>query len=258
MQVIAAASPASRIGRAAVLRGAVSAVLMIVVGGLLAWIFVATPVITSFTPNGRATAVQMATGILAWGFAVVVPAGFLIIGVARIFAMVEHAAARPRALASRLAGRLDGDHVAVMDLPLPGGHRIRELVLGPFGIVVLGDVPPPSVSRVVGGRWELRGGQGRWIPIEAPIDRAARDAERARGWLSSDDRDFLIKVYAAVVTDDARVERTAGCAVVPRDALAGWLEALPAQRGLTQDRRERLVEMLRSATAERSGTGRRR
>ena len=258
MQVIAAAAPTSRIGRTAVLRGTVSAILMIVVGALFVWIFVATPIITSFTPSGRATAVQMAMGILAWGFAVVVPAGFLIIGVARIFTVVEHAAARPRTLAQRLADRLDGDHVAVTDLPLPGGYRIRELILGPFGIVVLGDVPPPSVSRVVNGRWELRGAQGRWIPIEAPLDRAARDAERVRGWLSSDDRDFLVKVYAAAVTDDARVERTSGCAVVPQDALAGWLEALPAQRGLTQDRRERLVEMLRSAAAERSGTGRRR
>ena len=249
MQVIAAATPASRAGRVPIVRAAVSAILMVLVGGLLAWIFVATPMISAFTPTGRATSVQMAAGIFAWGFAVVVPAGFLILGIARLFTVVEHAAARPRTLAPQLAGELGDDHIAVTDLPLPGGRRIRELILGPFGVVVLGDVPPPSVSRIVGGRWELRGAQGRWIPIEPPLDGTARDAERIRGWLSSDDRDFLVKVHAVVVTDDLRLERTAACAVVRPDALAGWLAALPAQRGLTPDRRERLVEMLRNEAA---------
>ncbi len=258
MQVIAAAAPASRAGRVPVVRAAVSAILMVLVGGLLAWIFVATPMISAFTPTGRATSVQMAAGIFAWGFAIVVPAGFLILGIARLFTVVEHAAARPRTLAPRLAGELGDDHVAVTDLPLPGGRRIRELILGPFGVVVLGDVPPPSVSRIVGGRWELRGAQGRWIPIEPPLDGTARDAERIRGWLSSDDRDFLIKVHAVVVTDDLRIERTAACAVVRPDALAGWLAALPAQRGLTPDRRERLVDMLRAEAAGSRGRRTRR
>lgn len=258
MQVIAAAAPASRAGRVPVLRAAVSAILMILVGGLLAWIFVATPMISSFTPTGRATAVQMAAGILAWGFAIVVPAGFLILGIARFFTVVEHAAARPRTLAPRLANELGDDHVAVTDLVLPGGRRVRELILGPFGVVVLGDVPPPGVSRIVGGRWELRGAQGRWIPIEPPLDGTARDAERIRGWLTSDDRDFLVKVHAVVVTDDLRVERTAGCAVVRPDALAAWLAALPAQRGLTPDRRERLVELLRAEATESRGARARR
>ena len=92
----------------------------------------------------------------------------------------------------------------------------------------------------------MRGSRGRWIPIEAPLDRAARDAERVRGWLATDDRDFLVRVYAAVVTDDERVERTPTCAVVRPGDLAAWLEALPGQRGLTPDRRERLVELIRS------------
>jgi len=84
------------------------------------------------------------------------------------------------------------------------------------------------------------------VPIEAPLDRAARDAERVRGWLATDDRDFLVKVYAAIVTDDERVERTSTCAVVRTHELAAWLEALPGQRGLTAARREHLVELLRS------------
>lgn len=247
MQVIAAGPPASPADRVAVVRSAASAVLMIVVGVMLGWACVATPIISAFMPDGRPSALQAAAGIFAWGFAIVVPAGFLILGLARILGVLEAAASLgPRAMTPRLASELGADHLAATDLVLPGGRRIHELVLGPFGIVVLGDMPPAAVSRHVGARWEGRGPRGRWIPIEGPVERAARDTERVRGWLASDDRDFLVRVYAAVVTDRPGVERTAGCAVVRAADLAGWLEALPAQRGLTPDRRERLVDLIRS------------
>jgi hypothetical protein len=252
MQVIAAAAPANRSDRVALFRSALAAVLLIAVGMLLGWLCIATPVISSFIPSGRPSTLEMVTGIVAWGFAIVVPAGFMIIGAARVLGTIEGLAAlRPQTVTRRLAKALGPDHLAATDLLLPGGRRIHELVLGPFGIVVLGDVPPANVSRHVGGRWEVRGPRGRWIPIEAPLDRASRDAERVRGWLTTDDRDFLVRVYAAIVTDDRRVERTPTCAVVPPDALAGWLEALPVQRGLTPDRRERLVDLIRSVVVAR-------
>lgn len=252
MQVIAAAPPASRASRAAVLRSAVIAVLLIVAGAMLAYLCVGTPIMGTFVPTGRPSAMQAAIGIIAWGFAIVVPAGFLLIGVAKVLGTLESLSAmRPDAVTPRLARALGSDHVAATNLVIPGGRRIHELVLGPFGMVVLGDVPPPGVSRHVGSRWEVKGPRGRWIPIEAPLDRAARDAERVRGWLATDDRDFLVKVYAAIVTDDMRVERTPACAVVRTAELAAWLEALPAQRGLTPARRERLVELIRSVVAGR-------
>jgi hypothetical protein len=247
MQVIAAGAPPSRTARVAIARATLSGALMVIVGALLAWVFVATPLIASFIPDGRPSAGQTAAGILAWGFAIVMPAGFVLLGFARILSVFEIAAAlNPGTVTPRLAKRLGSDHSAVTNLELPGGRRVHELVLGPFGIAVLGEVPTAAVSRHVGSQWEIRGPQGRWLPIEAPLDRAARDAERVRGWLSSDDRDFLVRVYAAIVTDDPRVERTPACAVVRPGTLAAWLEALPAQRGLTAERRERLVEMLRS------------
>lgn len=252
MQVIAAASRNTRADRVALVRSAVAAILLVVVGALLGWLCVSTPIVSAFVPSGRPSASQMAVGILAWGFAIVVPAGMLITGVARMLVTIERASAmRPRTVTKRLARALGPDHLAATDLLVPGGRRVHELVLGPFGIVVLGEVPPPEVSRHVGNRWEVRGARGRWIPIEAPLDRAARDAERVRGWLATDDRDFLVKVYAAVVTDDQRVERTPACAVVSPDQLAGWLEALPPQRGLTAARRERLVELIRSIAIRR-------
>ena len=176
----------------------------------------------------------------------------MIIGIARIVGTFEGLAElRPNAITPTLAKALGPDHVAATNLVVPGGRRIHEMVLGPFGIVVLGDVPPPNLSRHVGPRWEVRGPRGRWIPVEAPVDRATRDAERVRGWLATDDRDFLVKVYAAIVTDDRSIERTPACAVIRPQELAGWLEALPPQRGLHEDRRERLVELIRSVAVSR-------
>ena len=81
------------------------------------------------------------------------------------------------------------------------------------------------------------------------MQRASRDAERVRSWLASNDRDFLVRVYAAVVSDDPTMERSPDCAVVPTAELASWLEALPVQRGLTSARREHLVELVRALAA---------
>jgi hypothetical protein len=248
MQVIAAAPPVSFSARFAVARSAVVAALLVVAGASLAWLFVATPIVNSLMPADQASTAQAAIEILAWVVAIVVPAGLLLIGVARIAETVEAAAAlRPRSLTPALRAALGPDQLAATDLRLPGGRRIHELVLGPFGIVVIGEVPPPSFSRAIGGRWEIRDEGGRWIPVEGPTDRTARDAERIRGWLSTDDRDFVVRVYAAVISDDPRVTRTPSCAVIAPIDLAGWLAGLPAQRGLSAERRERLGDLVREA-----------
>jgi hypothetical protein len=198
-------------------------------------------------PGLRPTPVQVATAVLAWAFAIVVPAGLVILGVARAVTAIEHLnALRPTAQAPRLAGTLDDRFYVATSLRLPDGRYIHELVLGPFGLAVLGDVPPRDLSRVVGGRWELRNPRRGWTPIESPLDRTTRDAERIRRWLGGEDRDFVVKVHAAVVTTDPRVERTPTCMVCTPDQIAGWLEGLPAQRGLTPGRHAELIETIRS------------
>jgi hypothetical protein len=248
MQVIAAAPPVSFSARVAVARSAVVATLLVVAGASLAWLFVATPIVGGLMPSGQATTSQAVVEILAWVVAIVVPAGLLLIGVTRIAETVEAAAAlKPRALTPALRAALGPDQLAATDLRLPGGRRVHELVLGPYGIVVIGEVPPPAISRAMGTRWEVRDERGRWIPVESPTDRATRDAERVRSWLGSDDRDFVVRVYAAVISDDRRVPRTGACAVVSPDDLAAWLGGLPPQRGLSVERRERLAELVRSA-----------
>lgn len=247
MQVIATPSPFTRSDRLAIARSAMTAALLVLAGVALFWLCLGTSFVTAFIPSGRPSTAQSVVSVIAWAFVIVVPAGLTILGVARFLGLLDTVSAlKPRRVTRQLASSLGPDHLAATDLLLPGGRRLHELVLGPFGIVVLAEVPPPSLSRHVGTRWEIKDERGRWISIEAPLDRAARDAERVRGWLGSHDRDFLVRVYAAVVSDDPRVERTATCAVISPSELALWLEALPVQRGLTPERRASLMELIRS------------
>jgi hypothetical protein len=253
MQVIAVPNPTSLADRVAALRSLAVGVLLVLAGAALGWLCLATPIVTGFVPYGRPTLLEMGAGILVWSVAILLPAAFLILGIVRLVtAAGAIGGGRARRVTPHLAQALGPDHLAATDLVVPGGRRIHELVLGPFGIAVLGDVPPRSATRHVGDRWEIRDGRGRWLPIESPVQRASRDAERVRGWLATDDRDFLVRVYAAIVTDDPTIERSPACAVVPTRDLAAWLEALPDQRGLTPQRREHLVELVRELATDRA------
>jgi hypothetical protein len=80
--------------------------------------------------------------------------------------------------------------------------------------------------------------------MENPLDRAARDAERVRRWFASVDRDYVLKVFAALVTTESTIERTPTCAVLTPEQVPGWLAALPPSRALTPDRRDELVEQI--------------
>ena len=247
MQVIASPGSTRLADRIAIARGVAAGVLLVVAGGALAWLVLATPIAGSFIPSGRPGALETATGIVVWGFAIVVPAVFMILGATRLAAVMETVVAlRPRRVTPALAKALGADHAVATNLRLPDGRRVHELVLGPFGIVVLGDVPPRQATRHTGAFWEMRDDRNRWVPIEGPVQRASRDAGRVRSWLAADDRDFLVRVHAAIVTTDPTIQRSAACAVVAPAELAGWLEALPVQRSLTPHRRERLEAMVRA------------
>ncbi len=255
MQVIAAAPPVTIVQRLAVARSAVVAALLVAAAASLAWLFVGTPFVGTLIPAGRPSDAQVIVDVLVWTAVLIVPACLLLIGLTRLVEAVEAAAAlRPRRLSPAVREALGPDALAATDLRLPGGRRVHELVVGPFGIVVIGEVPPASISRNVGSRWEIRDERGHWIPVEGPMDRTARDAERVRGWLASDDRDFLVKIYAVVVTNDPRVQRSATCAVVRPSDLASWMGTLPPQRGLSASRRERVEQLVREIAA--SGTSR--
>ena len=109
-------------------------------------------------------------------------------------------------------------------------------MVGPHGVAFFEPLPPLAAVRRMGDRWEVRFSDRRWRPIENPLQRAARDSERLRRHLEAEERDFVVRVTAAVLSGEHAVGRIDGCAVVALDDVPAWIAALPAQRGLTPDR----------------------
>lgn len=247
MQVISPRSGFRGPGHRSIVVGTlVGAVLL--VGGLgVGWLSLATPFMSHFAPVGRPGTTQLVVGMLAWAFALIAPATFIIVGLARIVTVVDSVtSSRPRSTpASRLARVLGDEYVVASRVRLPDGRMIPDLIVGPFGAAILEELPPPAVSRRHAAGWEVRTREGRWIPLENPLERASRDADRVRRWFAEDDQDFVVKVYAAVVSRDSSVPRSATCAVITADQIPAWIASLPAQRSLNEGRRDRLVELLR-------------
>lgn len=241
-------SHALRPARGPLLMGTVVGGVLLAGGLVLAWLAFATPLVRGLTPSViRPSIEQMAIGGLIWGLSLVAPPCFAIVGVIRLWMVAGVILRKPKAgPVARAAAQLPDDYIVAPSLDLPDGRRVRNVIIGPFGLAVIGEAPPPSVTRRHGDTWEVRRADGRWIPLEQPVERTARDAERLRRWIGAEERDFLVKVYAAFVTDDPTVARTPVCAVIGPNEVAAWLTALPPQRTLYDSRREDLVDRVRA------------
>jgi hypothetical protein len=145
---------------------------------------------------------------------------------------------------TRVAKAIGDEYTAAADVRLPDGRVIRDLVLGPFGMAVINELPHPRTTRHNGVSWEIRQGDGRWVHFENPLERTARDGERIRRWTAATDRDYVVKVYTAVVTGDPTVSRTPACAVVTPEQIPAWLASLPTARAMTADRQAELIEQV--------------
>ena len=234
-----------------------SAVLTVIVGTVLVgaglalgYVAFATGFVDRFTA-ARPGAALTIMGAAAWAVALVAPALFVVVGAVRLVGgLDELLGSRPKPRpAARVAGKLTDDHVVATRVRLPDGRLVPELVVGPFGVAVVEELPPAAATRERGGRWEIRTVAGTWQPIEHPLDRAARDAERVRRWLAHEEHDHVVKVYAAVVAPPSSIARTPECAVVTADQLQAWIATLPPQRSLNADRRARIVELLQGSLA---------
>jgi hypothetical protein len=226
--------------------GALAGTVLLSGGLFLGWLALTTPLVNELSPRTlRPDTFQLAIGGLIWGIALVAPPCFAIVGLLRLARVVHEVFGRPRVRAVEQAAKVLGDeYVGASNVRLPDGRVIRDLILGPYGLAVLSELPPPHALRRHGASWELRRPDGRWAPLENPLERAARDAERVRSWAASEDRDFLVKTFAAVVTVDPTVERIPACAAISPDQIPAWLASLPASRGLNADRRADLIERI--------------
>jgi hypothetical protein len=218
------------------------------VAAATAWIVFTTPALARVaSPEARGSAMPI-LGAAIWAVALTAPAAFGILGVARMAGAVGQA--RHRRLSdppvTRRASLLPSGCSAIARIHLPDGRAIPDVVVGPHGVAFFEQLPPRAAVRRAGDRWEVRFADRSWRPIENPVHRASRDAERLRRHLEAMEHDFVVRVQAAVLGDPAEVSRTDGCAVVPLDDVPAWLAALPAQRGLTPDRLANLREALAS------------
>ena len=241
-------SHALRPARGPLLMGTVVGGVLFFGGLVLAWLAFATPLVRGLTPSVvRPSVEQMAIGGLIWGLSLVAPPCFAIVGVIRLSQVAGVLLKKPKAgPVAKATAQLPDEYIFAPTLDLPDGRRVRNVVVGPYGLAIVGEAPPPAVTRRHGDTWEIRRADGRWIPLEQPVDRTARDAERLRRWIGAEERDFLVKVYAAFVTEDPTVTRTPSCAVIGPNEIAAWLAALPPQRTLYESRREDLVERVRA------------
>jgi hypothetical protein len=211
-----------------------------------AWLAFCTPLLASVaSPALRGSATQI-VGSVVWAIALTAPACFAILGLARLTGALHRARGSHPSLppVAQRAALLPPGCVVIPRIRLPDGRRIPDVVVGPHGVAIFERLPPPEAARRTGDRWEVRFVDRTWRSIENPLHRAARDAERLRRLLDTQDRDFVVRVQAAVIGDPTEVARADGCAVVRLDDVPAWIAALPLQRGLTPDRLAHVRELL--------------
>ena len=192
MEVISPSRTVQRRAVAPVIAGTMFGTVLLVSGVVLAYLAYLTPFLTWLVPTGVRGPGEMVMGALTWSVALVAPAGLLLLGtnrLARILAATRRRIPRRSPLQVALAS-LPGDVALATGLTLPDGRGISDVLVGPFGAAVFRELPPAHVTRIREGNWALRTSRG-WAPLENPLDRASRDAERVRRWLAHEDADFV-------------------------------------------------------------------
>ena len=241
MQIIGAASPTSSRVPSFVI-GAASGTILIVSGLTFEFATLLTPYFDRVARGGFGGSAGP-SGTAAWFAAVLLGAVFLGVGAARLAGLLADVRSGAAANPVILPAYDPDEPVLALNVDVGDGRPIPRLVLGKFGAAVIRDLPDASVARHRGPYWEAMSDQD-WVRIESPLDRAARDAERVRRWFAHDERDYVVRVYAAVVTRDPALPRTPTCAVISESQLEPWLRSLPVQRSLNDARRAQLLTML--------------
>jgi hypothetical protein len=215
-------------------------------GIVLAWLAFGTSAFSRFELPARPTAGEILAATIVWSSAVIAPGLCVVVGLRRLASSVGYAVTSwsNRTVIDGLARTLGDGHYVAPQVRLPDKSIIPGVVVGPHGVAVLGIAPSDKRTRRTERGWEARLADGQWVPIEDPLDRVRRDADRVRSWFAAEDRDFVVKVHAALITSDSSIPRTPTCAVVTREQVGMWLGRLPIQRTLTLARLERLVRRI--------------
>ncbi len=246
MQLITPTRPHRQAGSLVV--GTVLGGCFVAAGLSLALLALDTPVVASLIPGARTDTLQV---LLIWALAMIAGGALLVAGTNRLAIIAAAVRSEPRRRSPVVAalGSLPPDVVVATDVVPTEGRPIPELVIGPFGVAVIHELGGRDVIRQVGTLWERKTREG-WIPTEHPLDKAERDAERVRHWLTHGDLDFIVRVHAALITADASMLRSPLCAVITEAQIPAWIAALPRQRSLTDGRRQQIVARVRAAVPD--------
>lgn len=238
--------------------GTLLGAVLVAAGMILAFLVIATPLVPTLALASRG-GTNLTIAMFVWALSLILGGALLVAGTNRLATTLASVRSRTPRVSPllRALGQLPDDVTVATGVIPHDGIRVGELLVGPFGVVIVHALPHASLLRRVGQTWEARTRSGDWIPAESPLDGASREADRIRYWLTTGDLDFVVRVYAAVVSNDTTVARTPACAVITPEQIPAWIEALPRQRSLTAGRRNHLLARIHGRVVD-EGQGRRR
>ena len=110
---------------------------------------------------------------------------------------------------------------------LPDGRAVPQVAVGRFGAAVVRQAPGYSAIRSFGDKGEVDV-YGEWMPLELPMRKVRLDSGADGARLSSGDREFVVNVYAAVVTAPHEVDRAPWASILAPEQILPYLAALPS------------------------------
>jgi hypothetical protein len=249
MQSIPHPEPGGHVSR--LVGGTLAGACLVAVGLSLAFLVIETPLVARLVPSSSLTgSSQVTSAMLVWALSLAAGAALLVAGTNRLAVTVasvrRHAASRSAVM--RAISKLPEDIVVAAGVVPSDGRPIPELVVGPFGVAIVREMEGPDQLRQAGQGWEARTREG-WVPTESPLDAVVREIDRVRHWLTQGDLDFVVRVYAALVTPDTTIPRSPLCAVISDDQIPAWFAALPRQRSFSAGRRHHLLTRIRESGA---------
>jgi hypothetical protein len=225
---------------------------LLAAGVMAAYLTIATPFVSTLVPDASSPGGHAATWFGVWSFALLAGGAMLVSGASRMAIIVTKRGFRSGVSgpAARALGSRANDLTVVRGVAPNDGGPIPELVIGAFGVAVVHERPASRHGRHQRVDRE-NGPAGGWQRTDDPLDATSRDADRVRRWLGAADLDFVVHVYAVLVTNDPALQRSPTCALISAEQIPAWMASLPRQRTLTPGRQARLVAMAQpSAIAE--------
>lgn len=196
------------------------------IAATLAYVALATPIVSGLVLSGRIASSGSAVFALAVAMIATIPLSLATAGMARLVDAFRIALEPRSSVLRRVAGGLGYD-APFAPLAIPDGCVVPQVAVGRFGAVVCRQAPGGGPVGRFGNRWEVDV-EGEWVPLEIP-SRLTGLASAANGTRPDwDDRDFVVNVYAAVVTAPHQVDRTPWASVLRPDQILPYLADLPS------------------------------